>query len=96
MSRLELFRKAKDACNGLVAWEMEPVWRPIKEQLDYLILFESGEDVDRSLLQNVDIGLQALRNLDDVYPDVAKMLFEVQRQAEQMAVENGMKNRISL
>jgi len=75
---------------------MEAVWQPIFEQLNYLVAFENGDDVDRSLLENIDIGLRALRNLEDVYPNVAKLLFEVQRNAEAMAVENGMKNRIAL
>ncbi len=96
MSRIEFLSQVRETCRQHTTPGMEAAWQPIFEQLNYLVAFENGDDVDRSLLENIDIGLRALRNLEDVYPNVAKLLFEVQRNAEAMAVENGMKNRIAL
>lgn len=90
--RLELFKLVKEKCERLATPAMESVWRPIMEQVDYLIAFECGEPIDRTLIKNIDIGLRALRNLDDIYPEITKELFEVQRNADAMAIENGMKN----
>ena len=96
MDRLELFKSVYDKCHALSAGEVEVVFAPILDQLKYLIAFESGEPVDRSMIQNIDISLRALRNLDDVYPELTKELFEVQRKADRMAEENGMKNRLAV
>lgn len=96
MNRLDLFKSVKVRCEEQYSPSTEAVWKPIVEQLEYLIAFESGEEVDRTLIQNIDIGLRALRNLDDVLPEVAKELYEVQRKAEAMATENGMRNRLAI
>ena len=96
MDRLDFFKGVKERCEKLYSPPMESVWNPIVEQLVYLIAFESGEAIDRTLIQNIDIGLRALRNLDDVFPEIAKELYEVQRKAESMATENGMRNRLAI
>lgn len=98
MNRLELFEQVQNKCKELATADMEAVWRPITEQLEYLIAFEKGEEIDRTMIQNVDIGLRTLRNLDDfdLYPEITKELFEVQREAEEMAIESGMKNRLAM
>ena len=96
MDRSELFRSAYDKCHVLSVGEMESVFAPILDQLKYLISFDAGEPVDLSLIQYIDIGLRALRNLDDVYPGLARELFDVQRKADRMAEENGMKNRLAV
>jgi len=73
---------------------MSAVWIPILQQLTYLIAFEKGDPVDRALIENIDVGVRALRNLEDIYPELARKLYEVQRQAEAMATDAGMKNRL--
>ena len=96
MTRIETFKAVRKECIDQTSPGMEAVFKPILEQLDYLIAFELNETIDRSLVQNVDIGLRALRNLDDVLPELTKRLYEVQRMADRMAEENGMKNRLAV
>ena len=96
MSRIQVFKAVQEKCVSLSSGNMEAVFSPILDQLKYLIAFESGEPVDRSMIQNIDIGLRALRNLDDIYPELTKELYDVQRKADRMAEENGMKNRLAV
>ena len=96
MNRRDFFDRIRERCKSLYTPEMDSVWKPIIEQLDYLIAFESEEAIDRAMIQNIDVGLRALRNLDDIYPDLARELYEVQRNAESMAIENGMRNRLAI
>ena len=94
MNRIEFFSNVKSRCELLRTPQMSAVWSPILQQLDYLIAFEGGETVDRALIENIDVGLRALRNLEDIFPEVAVQLYEVQRLAEAMATDAGMKNRL--
>jgi hypothetical protein len=96
MSRTEVFKTVQGKCLALATGSMEAVFAPILDQLKYLIAFDSGEPVDRSMIQNIDIGVRALRNLDDIYPELTKELFDVQRKADRMAEEIGMKNRLAV
>lgn len=65
MSRTEEFKVVLGECLLLAAGGMEPVFAPILEQLKYLIAFDSAEPIDRSIIPNIDIGVRALRNLED-------------------------------
>ena len=95
MSRNEVFKDVQGKCLALATGSMESVFTPILDQLKYLIALDSGESVDRSMIQNIDIGLRALRNLEDIYPELAKELYDIQRKADRMAEENGLKNRLA-
>lgn len=85
MSDLELINTALSATMALS--QQYPESRPVSsavEQLEYLVTVENGSNADRSFLPNINLGLIAAREVDDMDPDVADLLYKVQALVKRM------------
>ena len=61
---------------GLVNKLQNPIWRSISIQLEYLIDLEEGRRSDRERLDDINIGVQTVREIepDDI---LAPLLYQV-------------------
>jgi hypothetical protein len=85
MTRLELLTSALDKCKAYL--QSEPggwLWPSLIEQLSYLVDLESGQKTDRELLKNICVGAMAARNVEDRDFDLAKMLYKIQAEVQEM------------
>jgi len=57
----------------------------IVRQLEYMARVLSGEESDRSKMKSIIVGQYALREIEDVDPEFAEVLFDVQTIASKMA-----------
>ena len=87
MNRLSLFINARGQVDILQAKYLElPVLKSIARQLDYLIALESGQSQDRSRLDEIVLGVQAAREIEQLDQHCAEMLHAVSDQVKQMAI----------
>jgi hypothetical protein len=77
MSDLELFRAALEATRELLSRYDSVVLKSIIDQLNYLIDVETGKTKDTSRLANINIGILAVREVEDMDPDTAEQLHKV-------------------
>jgi hypothetical protein len=85
MVRLTLFHNALDGCKRLQV--IYPASRPIQSiiaQLDYLIALETGQCSDRTRLKDINIGVLAAREVEDMDMQVAELLHTVSAEARRM------------
>jgi hypothetical protein len=83
--RLALFQQALVAMEKLeVSFPAVATIRSIIIQIKYLISVESGEDVDRTKLKKIVLGVQAAREIEPLSLDVAQLLYRVADEVPKM------------
>jgi hypothetical protein len=88
MTRIQLFRDALSRTMSL--GRLHPAngaMLSIAIQLDYLIDFENGVHSSRGRLDDLIIGVLAVREIEPLDQSLAKLLCEVQEQVEHMKAE---------
>ncbi|MDZ4299115.1 MAG: immunity protein Tsi6 family protein [Moraxellaceae bacterium] len=87
MMPFDIVSKAKARCGDLLV--SSPTFYPLRsvmEQLLYIEIALNDRLADRSKLDDVNIGLFAVREFEDRAPDFAEMLYEVEDVVTQMKV----------
>ncbi len=86
MTRLEQFEAALRNVKLLQAkYEWSVALKSIEEQLEYLISLESGISRDSSKLGNINIGVLAAREVEDMDRNIANQLHSVSAEVKRMA-----------
>ncbi|MEI7038077.1 immunity protein Tsi6 family protein [Fulvimonas yonginensis] len=85
MSRIDVLLKAKAATEKLQErYPSDSSIGSILKQLSFLIELERGERSDASRLNEIIIGVLALKEIDPLAPDVAELLYSVAEEVEVM------------
>jgi predicted nucleotidyltransferase len=93
MTRLELFRTALERTEELE--RRYPDDRAVEQcaiQFRYLIALELGERNDRRNLENVNIGVLAVREIEPLDPSLADMIYKAVEEVELMKNEHQRRN----
>lgn len=91
MTRIELFKKALAECQRLLQqYPDEQPLKSVENQLLYLIDLEEGRRQDRNLLARINLGLIAVREIEDLDLPFAELLHKVSAQADQMRIDAGV------
>ena len=64
--------------------------KSVENQLLYLIDLEEGRRQDRNLLARINLGLIAVREIEDLDLPFAELLHKVSAQADQMRIDAGV------
>ncbi|MFN7945844.1 MAG: immunity protein Tsi6 family protein [Blastocatellia bacterium] len=91
MTRIELFKKALVECQRLLQqYPDEQPLKSVENQLLYLIDLEEGRRHDQKLLARINLGLIAVREIEDLDLPFAELLHKVSAQADQMRIDAGV------
>ncbi|WP_339690059.1 hypothetical protein [uncultured Parasphingorhabdus sp.] len=91
MNRIEVFQDALQAVNSLnIPSSYDNHKSTLIEQLNFLIQFEEGEVSDLGLLKSVNIGIIAVRIIEDFDLNVANKIYSSSAQWERMKEEKGV------
>ena len=90
MDRIDIFLKAKAETENLqVRYPADPSIESVLKQLSFLIELQRGERSDAIRLNDIIIGVLALKEIEPLDPDVAEILYSV-------AEEIGVMKRVML
>lgn len=67
--------------------EKNPGFRPlsiVKDEVEYLLALINGDTQDRSNLENIQIGLLAVREFETDAPEFADLIFQVMELVEKL------------
>lgn len=85
MSRIELFLRAKAEAERLhLKYPKDSTIDSIIKQLSFLIELDRGERSDAIRLNDIIIGVLALREIDPLDPNLAELLYSVMEEVETM------------
>jgi hypothetical protein len=85
MSRIDLFLRAKDETERLhLRYPNDSTIESIIKQLSFLIELDRGERSDAIRLNDIIIGVLALREIDPLDPSLAELLYSVMEEVETM------------
>lgn len=85
MDRLNLFRTALTISREHAKqWGQHPAIRSIIVQLEYLEAAEMDSTKDRSRLNDIIVGLLAVREIEDRDKPLSELLYKMSSEAEEM------------
>jgi hypothetical protein len=84
MDRIQLFEQTLAACQGLPC---DPPVLSILKQLEFLLDLERRQRCDAERLEDIIIGVLAVREIEPGHPSVADLLYRVDEQVEVMKQE---------
>jgi len=88
ITRQELFDEAEDAIGKLERkWPTLSYLPSFRKQVAYLRAVERGEEVDRTRLAEINIGVIAAKDIEDRDADAAAILHKLAFLAQTMATE---------
>lgn len=85
MDRIQLFEQALAACQGL---PRDTPTLSIIKQVEFLLDCERGQRCDAERLDDIIIGVLAVREVESEHPRIADVLYRVEEQVEAMKQES--------
>ena len=93
MHRLAAFKTALAAMAGLhTRYPDDPALNSIIVQLDYLVELETGQRDDRERLNDITIGVLAVREVEPLDREIAEVLYNAVEQVENMKNQSKSQN----
>jgi hypothetical protein len=84
-NRLALFQEALEGCRRFAKTYPTPwVTHSMIAQIEYLIGLETGQSSDRSRLKGINIGILAIKEVEDSDRQLADLLCAVSAEARRM------------